>query len=385
MSLKDVIQDNLTDPQILSIIKNSIFEESKSQFSNLDDEKKLEKSKQYFEKICNTLKEYDLLNNKSMGIVMEALNKAITADDEEYLYKIMHERDRLKVSMKYQKQQIKTLMVVNCKNMENFIYSSEFENKDEISLVLKDRLLNDLEMLGILKETAESAFLTTIEMGDDVQDTAYEIAKNMTYLAINEGELTKKHFIQIAKAIILVAINIANESKMYAKELVCGAIDGTKDGISKAIEKFKDELEFTPDEMGESLGYNPKEFIKIEDDFISLLKQAAISCNEPSKTIINEALQNDYNRYFSRLKRISGEAREKIIEKIENLSQKSSIFKSNLYINEKFGNFEKIASEKLAQIKKIQTFENAKTEAKKFGDRIYEAAKKFIESTKKKP
>ncbi len=47
-------------------------------------------------------------------------------------------------------------------------------------------------------------------------------------------------------------------------------------------------------------------------------------------------------------------------------------------LKKEIGELEKKASQKLTQIKSLQTFENAKTEAKKLGDRVYEAAKNLL-------
>lgn len=390
MILTELISSNLNEPNLLGLIKEKVFKDAKEIFAGKSDEEKLEISKSFFAKVCTDLDEFSILNSKNVDVVLESINKAMNYDAEQYLYKIMFERDRLKKQIKDEKQHMKTLMSLTCKGLEEFISTSKFKNKDEISKILKDRLINDLELLGILKETAESAFLTTIEMGNDVEDTAYEIAKSMVYLAINEGELSKSRFMDITLVVIESAISISNESKIYAKELLKGAINGSNDGISKAIEKFKDELKFIPDEISDSLELSIKEITKVEDEFISLLKELSTKCDEPASSIITEILQSDYDTYFARLRRISAEAREQILEKIEEIRGKSLRLKDGLNIDEKILNLkkeivelEKKASQKFAQMKSLQTFENAKEQAKKLGDRVYEAAKNLIDNSKK--
>ena len=391
MNLKVVIEQNLNNDNLENIIKKEIFKFAKDSFLGLSYEEKLERSKSCFSEICSCLNEFELLNPKFVNAAVESLNKAIAYESEQYLYKIIYERDKLKKQIIDQKDRIRAITTLNCKNIENYICKTDFKNKDQISKVLNDRLLYDTQMLGILKETTESAFLTTIEMGDDVEDTAYEIAKNIVYLAINEGDFTKERFINIARVVIKSAASIANESKIYAKELVKSAINGSNDGISKAIEKFKDELKFAPDEIGDSLNYSAKELMKIEEDFIILLKDISLSVNEPASIIVAEVLQSDYDSYFARLRRISAETREQIMDKIDEISHKRFKLTGDLNIDERISNLkkeigelEKKASQKLTQIKSLQTFENAKTEAKKLGDRVYEAAKNLIDSAKKK-
>lgn len=368
-----------------SAIKEEIFKELKDSFLGKNDDEKLSLARHYFEVICELLSEFNLLNANSVNEVIEAINRAMTYDDEQYLYKIMYERDKLKKQIQTQKDQIKTLIAKNYQNVENFINNSDLAQKNELSLSLKDRLLNDLEMLGILKETAESAFLNTIEACNDVEDTSYEIAKNIVYRTINDGEFIKGRFLGISSTVIESAANIANESKIYAKELIIGAINGSNDGISKAIEKFKDELRFVPNDLENSL-LTTKEIIKIEDDFIDMLRQLASRVKEPSNKIINEILQSEYDNYFAMLKRISAEAREQIFLKIDEIGHKSSKIKEDLNLDEKINalkkelsELEKKAGEKLSYIKPNYILQNAKTEAKKLGDRFYEVAKNLIE------
>lgn len=51
-------------------------------------------------------------------------------------------------------------------------------------------------MLGILKETAESAFLTTLEKAEDIELTSSEIAKNLVYNAICEAHFEKERILK---------------------------------------------------------------------------------------------------------------------------------------------------------------------------------------------
>ena len=94
-------------------------------------------------------------------------------------------------------------------------------------------------MLGILKESATIAFLTTLEGAKDVEETANAVAKNMTYAAIRGGEFSKECILEISKNIIYAAGNLANEGHIFAKELMSGAINGTRDGLFKSDRKAK--------------------------------------------------------------------------------------------------------------------------------------------------
>lgn len=215
------------------------------------------------------LKKLDFCDDENVSKVIKALVKASVADAQNSLYEYISEAELLNKQIENQKNLIKNQISDNFFEFESILQECSFCN--EFSGGLNDAILFDIEMLGILKETAESAFLTTLEKAEDIELTSSEIAKNLVYNAICEAHFEKERILKISSIILNTAFEIANESMAYAKDLCLGVIKGTRDGIVLAMEKFKASLTYANFE--EDVSLKSKELIGIEDDFIALLKK----------------------------------------------------------------------------------------------------------------
>ncbi|MBW1456770.1 hypothetical protein AT930_06925, partial [Campylobacter jejuni] len=228
------------------------------------------------------LKKLDFFDDENVTKVIKALVKASIVDAQNSLYEYISEAELLNKQIENQKNLIKNQISDNFFEFENILQECSF--CDEFSGGLNDAILFDIEMLGILKETAESAFLTTLEKAEDIELTSSEIAKNLVYNAICEAHFEKERILKISSIILNTAFEIANESMAYAKDLCLGVIKGTRDGIVLAMEKFKASLTYANFE--EDVSLKSKELIGIEDDFIALLKKEIQLQNDPCKSIV---------------------------------------------------------------------------------------------------
>ncbi|MGP1360168.1 hypothetical protein [Campylobacter sp.] len=350
----------------------------------------------------------DLINIKNLKSAMEGINQALVGGEEKELYELLNKKDELDRLIEIKRDEIKNRLKVSFEAAEDIIKDRDFSEKEEILELLNNAIIRETRLLGILKESATIAFLTTLEGAKDIEETANAIAKNMTYAAIIGGEFSKERILEISKNIIVPAINLANEGHIFAKELMSGAINGTRDGILRAIEKLKDEAKFAPDEL--KLNSQLLNLKNIDEDFIALLKELESEFEGVAKNEIENVLNSELDTSLAKFKRISDQAREQIVSRIEELKSSSSVakfmseannklenlkqelnekskkIKLNFDANDKFEeikqeitSFEKKANEKLEDIKQM----DIKSEAKKIGDRAYQAAKDFLNVIKK--
>lgn len=403
----DEIRSVLTEISADEQLKDMIFSEiSKSE--NLSEDEKIAKSAKLFMIFCAHLNRMKILNQNTLKSLMQGLKKALTNENEAELFRLMYEYEKIKKQLNSKQDEIKRLTKKSFENIENSVKNSQIDNKDEILSFINEILIDELDMKDILKEASENAFLSAIENAKDVGDTSYEIAKNIVYHAICEGEFAKDRLISISKVVILAATNIANESKIFANELVSGAIKGSNDAIVKSVEKFRDDLKFAPDEILQNLSQTKAELELVESDFIELLRSVSSYVSDPSKSVIKEILQNDYDSFFAKFRRIKNELSGVILEKFDELNfeakykelsrnlsakfdelkaeigEKGSKFSENFSIDDKIsaikkelGEFEKINAEKFGQ--KLKTLSE---KAKEFGNRTYEAAKNSLKKEK---
>ncbi|HDV7504960.1 TPA: hypothetical protein RJ349_001302 [Campylobacter jejuni] len=319
------------------------------------------------------LKKLDFFDDENVTKVIKALVKASIVDAQNSLYEYISEAELLNKQIENQKNLIKNQISDNFFEFENILQECSF--CDEFSGGLNDAILFDIEMLGILKETAESAFLTTLEKAEDIELTSSEIAKNLVYNAICEAHFEKERILKISSIILNTAFEIANESMAYAKDLCLGVIKGTRDGIVLAMEKFKASLTYANFE--EDVSLKSKELIGIEDDFIALLKKEIQLQNDPCKSIVENLLEHELDNLFAKFRRLTGESREQLILVLNDIKKNPKINDFNKLTQRKLNRFkqeifelEKIASEKYKDL-------NSK-KAKKLGVRLWEKAKKFV-------
>ncbi|EAJ1068640.1 hypothetical protein CRG12_07970 [Campylobacter coli] len=319
------------------------------------------------------LKKLDLFDDENVAKVIKALVKASVGDAQNVLYEYISEAELLNKQIENQKNLIKNQISDNFLEFENILQECSF--CDEFSSGLNDAILFDIEMLGILKETAESAFLTTLEKAEDIELTSSEIAKSLVYNAICEAHFEKERILKISSIILNTAFEIANESIAYAKDLCLGAIKGTRDGISLAMEKFKTTLAYAKFE--EDVSLKSKELIGIEDDFIALLKREIKEQKNPSKDIVENLLEHELDNLFAKFKRLAVESREQLLLVLNDIKKNPKINDFNRLTQRKLHRFkqeilelEKIAGEKYKEL-------NSK-KAKKLGVRLWERAKKLI-------
>ena len=349
-----------------------------------------------------------LINAKNLKSAMEGINQALVSADEKALYDLIDKKDELNRAIDAKREEIKNRLKISFEAAEDTIKDRNFDEKDEILELLNSAIIRETRMLGILKESAQIAFLTTLEGAKDVEETANAVAKNMTYAAIRGGEFSKERILEISKNIIYAAGNLANEGHIFAKELMSGAINGTRDGLLRAIEKLKDEAKFAPDEL--KLSSQLAHLKNIDEEFIALLKELEKEFVGIAKDEIENVINGELDTSLAKFKRISEQAREQITSRIEELKSndtaklminaaneklealkrelhdKSEKLKLNFDANDKFedikkeiADFEKKANEKLEDLKQM----DIKSEAKKIGDRAYQAAKGFLNVIKK--
>ena len=222
-------------------------------------------------------------NEKNVSAVIDGVIKAITHDESELLLKKIYEKEQLEKSIQKQKESIKESILLS--------YATLLTNEDELTKeAICDLKLRDIQMLGILKETVTEALLTTIERGSDIEDTTAEITKSITYQAIRDGEFLKKRFLDVARVVINATIEIADADAAVASPLLHGAVMGTKDGISKAVDKFRHDLKYAPEEieavLGRELDEIKKEIIKVDEAYVIMIKDCISTNKGDRKSVV---------------------------------------------------------------------------------------------------
>lgn len=375
------IKENRDNPNLSSFIAEITTDLASKRLQRLKDPSQIQKRlKELFCIFHHSLTEEGLASQANLSAIVDGLIKAATANEEALLFVRIYEKEQLEKWIDSQRNHIKSIISTTYETIEDSIDPQDLSTHK----ALQDSKLRGIEMLGILKETAHEALLTTIEKGDDIEDTAAEITKSISYQAINEGDFTKQRFLDVAKGIIDVCIEIADADQAFAKELLHGCVHGTKEGIAKAVEKFKNDLKFAPEEvealLGRDLGETKKELLKIDEEYVQMLKECSAQSSGISRGILKEIIEEELDSSYAKIQRISFEAREAISERIDELRKNASTFEKEFKekatkrmeeLRKEMSELEKKAGERVENLRK-----NPRTqEARKLGLRAWEVAK----------
>lgn len=319
------------------------------------------------------LQKNSLLDDENSTKLIKAFVRVSVKDEENILYQYIRELELLNSKIKRQKNIVKNELSSKFFEIKQKIDDKNF--KVQISNSLNEALLFELETLDILKETAESAFITTLEKAEDVEITSSVIARQLVFNTIGESDFKKEKILKASKTVLECAFDLANESKIFAKELCIGAIKGVRDGISLGIEKFKKSFAYCIVE--EDINAKEKELIDIEDDFIAILRAELKKYNDPAKSIIQNLLENELDTLFAKLKRLANESKEQLLLSLNELKKNPKIDDFNKLAQSKINSFKQELS-KLEKVNDDRYKELNKNEAKMLGISLWQKAKKLL-------
>jgi hypothetical protein len=109
--------------------------------------------------------------------------------------------------------------------------------------------LQSIDLFDMLEEMVESAILTTLEKGHDVEETIKVITKDITHETLNEGTMSTIRIRKIIHTILQSAISISEATPNWAEEILRGTLRGIRAGLVKSIHEFKQQLQYMPDEI----------------------------------------------------------------------------------------------------------------------------------------
>lgn len=317
-------------------ILNLSYEISLTYLNRLDKNAKIAKFSELLLDFCTDLEELNLITDENIKAVFDGVKRAFIQDEEEYLYRLMSEKERISRQILTQKNEIKDLMFDTFNALEMRFANTKISSNLTIKRALNEKMLDETIMKEYLSEISETAFLSAIEnnesLSTNVQEKISQIAEKIVYIATCESEFNREIFAKIITIVINEAVNVANASQIYATELIEGAVLGANLGLKKAVEKFKNDHKFSPIAPSEQL-FNP------DDETIKVLKNLQISASNPAKERLEIILAKDFDNYFVKFKRLSSDVAQNLGEKLtitaENLSEKLTITAQNL--GEKLG------------------------------------------------
>jgi hypothetical protein len=191
--------------------------------------------------------------------------------------------------------------------------------------------IQSVDLLDILEEMVESAIITTLEKGSDIEETLHEIIKEITFETLNANVLNAVRIRRILASILQTALNIADATPNQADTILRGTLLGIRSSLYKSIEKFHQYLLYVPEEV-KALYRAEYKTIEVElDNIDTLFIQVIHSLKNRNSPIMIEHLEtisDDIRFDTEEIKHLSKETvellRNRLSKLTRNVSEKSA-------------------------------------------------------------
>ncbi len=236
------------------------------------------------------------------------------------------------------------------------------EDNPSIQRDLHQIKLQSIDLFDLLEEMVESAILTTLEKGHDVEETLKEITKDITYETLNEGSMSTIRIRKIVSTILHSAIGVAEATPNAAEEILRGTLKGIRTGLVHAIRDFKQQLQYVPEELkaGVIADYGDLDELKQTNLVFTQTIQALSNNTDASTQALLEKVSNDIHLDMDELILISKEAVDVMKDRF-NLATNDALVRGS---------------------RALQQSDTAK-EAKRMGIQAFSAAKTALDSALK--
>ena len=238
----------------------------------------------------------DLLNHATTldaqlieHVVREVLDHT-TKEPVKTLQQLLAQKEKLEHEIKLQTQKLQELRQESFTDIEQLLrtHFPTIEAKD--LKILTQLKLQSIDILDLLQEITESAFISALENGENLEAAFKEIARDLTYKTLRDGYLTLDRARVVVATIIATAADMAEATPNHATEILKGALYGSKKGLTQAIHTFKERFAFIPDALQpgqiHSMRQTYEDFQHTDTIFLQIVQaQADLSSRHISQTM----------------------------------------------------------------------------------------------------
>lgn len=229
-----------------------------------------------------------------------------------------------------QKERIERQIARKSEELQHMKYNlfnaveKQIGTKDEILEKLHQVKLQSIDLLEILEEITESAVITTLEKGSDIQETLEEIIKEITFESLNANVLNAVRIRRILASILQSALHVAEATPNQADIIMRGTLRGIHIALIKSIEKFRQYLLYVPDEV-KALYRDEYKTIEVELDNVDTLFAQVFhglrSHNDAAMVTNLERLNEEIASGSDELSRLSHETVELLRNRLSRIRQ----------------------------------------------------------------
>ena len=175
----------------------------------------------------------------------------------------------------------------------NAIESNFQDSSSQLKAQVHQVKLQSLDLFDMLTEMVESAIITTLEKGHDIEETIREFTKDITYETLSEGPLSSIRIRKVISTILHVSADIAEASPSQAEEILRGTLRGIRSGLVRTLSRFKKQLIYMPDEAKSEL-FDGDEPLKVDQLFTQVIQDVSLDTTKSCSATINKITKEIY-------------------------------------------------------------------------------------------
>lgn len=187
--------------------------------------------------------------------------------------------------------------------------------------------LQSIDLFDMLQEMIESAIVTTLERGQDTEETIEEITKEITYETLSEGPLSPVRIRSVVSSIIQTAVDVADATPNQAEVILRGTLRGVRSGLVRSISRFKKQLLYMPEEvkalMTDGFETLQDELQRADSLFTQVIQNVADKSSNTSKALL-EKISKEIHYDLQELLQISKETVEVMRHHLSDVLVRSS-------------------------------------------------------------
>ena len=184
------------------------------------------------------------LNLAELKVLSAALLEEETAELQDTLEDLMAQKERIERQITRKRDDLQHLKYT----LFNALEKHMGDDSDQLEKLHQIKL-QSIDLLDLLEEMIESAIITTLEKGSDIEETLHEIIKDITFETLNANVLNAVRIRRILSSILQSALNVAEATPNQANTILRGSMLGIRSALHKSIEKFRQYLLYVPEEV----------------------------------------------------------------------------------------------------------------------------------------
>ena len=259
------------------------------------------------------------------SIVTDVLDE-VSKKHNTKLQTLLQQKEKLDLEIKKETHLVQEIRQTSFTQIEAVLHQDFEVFTPEIKQQLTQLKLQSVDILDALREITESAFVSALENGENLEATIQEIARDLTLKTLKDGYLSLERAKHVVGTIISTATDIAEAAPNVSKEILRATLYGTKKGLTQAIGLFKERFAYIPTEIQPLQIQNMQQTIKdlrhTDSLFIQVINDEAKETSpmmQKELTYIVERMRPD----LSELITVSVEALNIVSDTLSNVSKEA--------------------------------------------------------------